>query len=585
MSLIGIILLLPGNDSFAGGRLRNCGKPAAIYIMMAETNRGHVMTTKTAVIPAAGDSHSKVLPVSSNISDSMIPVNGKPIIGYTLAELSSQGFEQAVVVVKAVTPAMSRYVNFIRGDLRVDFVEAPFSKGVAHSVKLGMEKSSGEGSVVILGDTICLDPLNSKTDFLYYQEVRDPSRWCVVKTDKAGLITGFIDKPVGPGAPKKALIGVYNISDNSLFSEIAEGKLSESGGQLQLSSVFSEYIKKKPLRAEKCERWFDCGSPDTYFATKKRLLSSRSFNVLKFDEDLNTIRKESKNAQKLNDEISWYLSMPERLKIFAPRLVGYSISEKPFLEQEYYGYNTLSELFLFQELSPFVWDSILDYLSRIMQIFSEEKEPLPKDSVRDMYYEKTRQRLASPLPKRVKELILAKEVRLNGKEYAGWPRLEAELSKVVDSFYNPDYFGVLHGDLCFSNILCDPNNRIIKLIDPRGRFFVKGIHGDAQYERAKLRHSASGYEFIVNDMFNVKHGGGGFSLEFFYTDTQRFVKEGIDRRIVASGFSLPRIRVIEGTLFLSMIPYHPEKESRQIAMALLGIKLLNEGLDALGHRS
>ncbi|MBD6984623.1 capsular biosynthesis protein, partial [Vibrio parahaemolyticus] len=71
---------------------------------------------------------------------------------------------------------------------------------------------------------------------------------------------------------------------------------------------------------------------------------------------------------------------------------------------------------------------------------------------------------------------------------------------------NRDVLNVMHGDLCFSNILYDFRAKKIKVIDPRGITpeGVKTIYGDLKYDLAKLSHSILGlYDYIIAGYFSV----------------------------------------------------------------------------------
>ena len=103
-------------------------------------------------------------------------------------------------------------------------------------------------------------------------------------------------------------------------------------------------------------------------------------------------------------------------------------------------------------------------------------------------------------------LLDLKEISYNGVAYKNFSLLETEVKAKVEQMSNDFSPCIMHGDFCFSNILFDLNNLIIKLIDPRGSFGVPSIFGDPRYDVAKLRHSAVGlYDFIVSGFFLLEH--------------------------------------------------------------------------------
>jgi hypothetical protein len=154
-----------------------------------------------------------------------------------------------------------------------------------------------------------------------------------------------------------------------------------------------------------------------------------------------------------------------------------------------------------------------------------------------------------------------------------WPILEKRINVMAENVDGT----IIHGDFCFSNILFDTNNNIVRLIDPRGSFGTKGIYGDPRYDIAKLRHSVNGcYDYIVSDLFSISSGDDNFLLEFVNNDFQKEMTNLLDHIIVNNGYNLKEIKLIEGLLFVSMIPLHVDYFDRQKAMYCKGLMILNE---------
>jgi hypothetical protein len=203
-----------------------------------------------------------------------------------------------------------------------------------------------------------------------------------------------------------------------------------------------------------------------------------------------------------------------------------------------------------------------------------------------MYFEKTWTRLEQLRRGDYywRDLLDRETISYNGRPLKNIFGLEREIRERADAVAKSAPVRAIHGDLCFSNILFDVNNQIIRLIDPRGRFGEKGIWGDARYDIAKLRHSVCGlYDYVVADMFELQQTGDEFVGRVCSNGTQNVVATSFDRLVAGLGYDLDDVRFIEGLLFISMLPLHQGNPARQRMMYLTGLSLLNGVFDA--HRN
>lgn len=137
-----------------------------------------------------------------------------------------------------------------------------------------------------------------------------------------------------------------------------------------------------------------------------------------------------------------------------------------------------------------------------------------------------------------------------------------------------------HGDLCFSNILFDKNTASIKLIDPKG--FNKSqdeTYRTRYYDLAKLSHSFVGlYDLIIYDLVDIQvNQDGVLSLnylidskyrELLRTKFENFIKE------IKADYKL--VRLVEASLFLSMIPLHQDIPKKMLAQFMQAIESFEE---------
>lgn len=225
------------------------------------------------------------------------------------------------------------------------------------------------------------------------------------------------------------------------------------------------------------------------------------------------------------------------------------------------------------------WENVFLEINSLLRTFStHSKKPSTTDIVY-MYIDKTYERLSTY----IKHNSLAREVHSRGRFRVNGRVVECPLryfEKHTDSILTAttillEPFTIIHGDLCCSNILYDRNRRKIFLIDPRGSFGQKGVFGDQRYDRAKMRHSFSGYDLIVHDFVSVRWLDSSLDFDIPKTRKQQRLARKWDS---ICKNQLEAIRIIEALLFLSMLPLHQDQPQRQAAMYGLGTQLLHESL-------
>ena len=142
--------------------------------------------------------------------------------------------------------------------------------------------------------------------------------------------------------------------------------------------------------------------------------------------------------------------------------------------------------------------------------------------------------------------------------------------------FNEDDNCLIHGDLYFSNILYDSEKRNFKLIDPRGKW-GQGIAGDIKYDIAKIRHSiVGGFDTITNGLYSANHQGlNKIEYNVFVSKKNQTIRNELDN-IIERNWNVDEIKMIEGLLFISMLPLHSDNLERQLALFCIGIERLNE---------
>lgn len=140
-----------------------------------------------------------------------------------------------------------------------------------------------------------------------------------------------------------------------------------------------------------------------------------------------------------------------------------------------------------------------------------------------------------------------------------------------------DHVAVIHGDLCFSNILYNGSLGTLKLIDPRGAASTDDLYSDPLYDLAKLSHSIEGhYDYINAGRFSVELDSGG-KPSLRLDAPSRPAEVRVFRRHCRDMGTSPRtIRLLEASLFISMTPLHIESPLKVLAFLLNARNILDE---------
>lgn len=539
-------------------------------------------TSGSTILLSSGPLTSQELPTGLNHASGMAPINGKPVIGWVLDELLFKNIRRVTLVLREQNLPLRRFVKRFYAD-RMELTVVPLAQEgtIVESLAAGLEQTPGDGPVrVLLGDTLIRDRFDDERDFVYTGAVDDSRRWCVVRTGPLGELTELIDKQELAGAPFNALAGYYHFRNGTDLRRHAA--VSLAAGERELSSVLRRYMRQHPIHAAASREWFDFGHVDTIVKARRQLLQPRHFNALTINPVLNTITKVSQHSAKLAQELAWFELLPEDLRVLTPRLiVSRNTDGNVQVSQEFYGYPTLAELYTYGDLPVDVWRSVLRHVLRIHQEFRRYPGHLEPEQIATMYADKTWDRLEAlrAQDERWAALLAADTVTFQGRTlrnvHTFTDALNARAAQLVESAP----VNVIHGDFCFSNILFDLNNQIVRLIDPRGSFGVPGIYGDARYDIAKLRHSVSGlYDFVMADLFDVSVDENGFRADIYADARTTAIAEEFDRMVAEIGYDVNDIRFIEALLFISMVPYHQGHFQRQQVLYLTGLALLNDVL-------
>jgi len=534
------------------------------------------------LILSGGEIPKEMQKFFGKISSGLIPINGKPVIFSTIDNLISHGYNKIAITAGYKKNNLIKILNYRYNDkLKIDFIEIDWKKFPGNSIIKALKNIKEKKLLVILGDTVINNNyfrfIDKQKDFVISsKKILDSSKWCIVETknDKIKLIYDK-KKELNIGINFSALIGVYFFSSVKILRNISKKYLYHK--KIEISLLLEEYIKINKIAVKIEPNWYDVGHQNNYFSSKKELLQSRFFNYLELDKKNGIVTKKSQNIKKLKNEINWYKLIPNQIKIMTPKIISSKINKDPNLVMEHIDFSTLTEIWLYGNITNKNWQSILDDLKNIINIFQKHKKLVDKKDYEQIYITKTQDRVQELISSNpiFKKLFKYEHIKINGKIYDNWNKLSGKIFPKINKLFSKNDNCVIHGDLCFSNILYDVPNNQYRIIDPRGNW-GNSVFGDIKYDLAKLRHSiVGGYDSINNGLFSVEQKDNSLKIKILKPNQYEKISRDFDLWISKS-WNLEQIKMIEGLLFISMIPLHNEDIKKQLAFYAVGVQKLNK---------
>jgi hypothetical protein len=373
---------------------------------------------------------------------------------------------------------------------------------------------------------------------------------------------------------KSVISGYFTFDDFPLLKKT----LSKSNS---FEHALKSYEIANPFTVKESKDWLDFGHSNLYYKSKRKLNVTRNFNSATIVN--NHIKKESSNKEKIKSEFEWFNQFPDELKVYLPAVWDFN-STKLFASYmiEFIGAPTLQEKFVFGNLPDSSFYTIID---SIFAFISKEKKHTQnmlsfldfKNSLVDLYVNKTQERVASFLSQL--NYNTQTKISINNKKYKSLNEFKDDVINDINQSLNnlpkDSRFTLMHGDLCFSNILFDSRSNSLKLIDPRGGLNNKfdsesKVFGDFRYDIAKLGHSLIGnYDFIVAGFYSLKYDMNNYKFELnIEHETNENLVKYFYHKVESIGVSKDFIKASIANLFLSMLPLHDEDHERQLALLL-----------------
>ena len=233
----------------------------------------------------AGDSGTRLYPLTKVTSKQLLPIYDKPMIYYPLSVLMNAGIRDILII---STPMDTPRFEALLGDghqfgINLTYAVQPSPDGLAQAFILGEEFIGNDACAMVLGDNIfygngfgrilraaVADAEKNKKATVFGYYVNDPERFGVVAFDENGKVTSIEEKPKAPKS-NYAVTGLYFYPAG--VSARANQVKPSARGELEITTLNEMYLKDGLLDVQLFGRgfaWLDTG-------TMASLLSAANF--------------------------------------------------------------------------------------------------------------------------------------------------------------------------------------------------------------------------------------------------------------------------------------------------------------------
>lgn len=236
-----------------------------------------------AIVLCAGEG-SRLRPLTFSRPKHLLPVAGKPILGWALDALQDCGISEVAIIIGHRGEEIVQYAgDGSEWGMAVSYLHQDRPAGIGHAVSLAQDFAGDDPFIVYLGDNLFEHGLRAFVETLERDEwdaglmlksVPDPQRFGVAEVDGSRVVR-VVEKPKDPPSDL-AIVGVYAFH-RSVFDIIA-GLEPSWRGEIEITDAIQGLISSgaKVTASRAQGTWEDAGEPMALLRTNAEWLARQA---------------------------------------------------------------------------------------------------------------------------------------------------------------------------------------------------------------------------------------------------------------------------------------------------------------------
>ncbi|TKD61470.1 hypothetical protein FBG13_12230 [Cobetia marina] len=487
----------------------------------------------------------------------MLPLGNKRLFQYQLETVFEfLGDNEKIYISLPADYSLNDFDRKLLEKYHVSVVPVPseFTLGQSLLYVLNVVPGIKDCLYMLHGDTL-ISPVNPAVDIIGTGSTRDNYDWQLESRNDSNEVVWC---------------GYFSFSNVQLLIQ------SLALARADFVDALKSYRTSHGLDLVEVQAWYDLGHLNTYFKSRAEITTQRAFNELYISNG--TVKKTGTPPRKITAEASWFQNIPTKLKKFTPQLItSFHDSVSSHYELEYLPLPPLNEVYVYGLNPPFFWAGIFNSLNSFMESMQADMDVINQTTVQSDFIDLVKKKSLTRLDQYASEsqISLTEIYSYNGCALNSLVEIVKHCSELT--LADDCHPAIIHGDLCFSNILYDSRSSSLKMLDPRGMNLdgIATIYGDQRYDLAKLGHSVIGmYDFIMSGRYNlVESAPRDLLIEFGEDSRVHSIQQLFLKTEFIPGYVTSKILPLVILLFLSMLPLHNDRPDRQHAMLANALRL------------